>query len=84
MEIGTFCVLSFSYTRDGWLLAWGDYRVEDLTVFGDGDNDVGMFELAPHAVATANATERLRNLATAIIGPNSEDSVVRYLTDLMR
>jgi Cof subfamily protein (haloacid dehalogenase superfamily) len=66
------------------LLTWGNYRVEDLTVFGDGDNDIGMFELAPRAIATANATKRLRNLATDVIGTNSEDGVVRYLSAQMR
>ncbi|MBN63883.1 MAG: hypothetical protein CME20_21210 [Gemmatimonadetes bacterium] len=66
------------------LLTRGNYRVEDLTVFGDGDNDIGMFELAPRAIATANATKRLRNLATDVIGPNSEDGVVRYLSAQMR
>ena len=66
------------------LLTWGNYRVEDMTVFGDGDNDIGMFELAPRAIATANATKRLRNLATDVIGPNSEDGVVRYLSAQMR
>ena len=66
------------------LLTWGNYRVEDLTVFGDGDNDIGMFELAPRAIATANATKRLRNLATDVIGTNSEDGVLRYLSAQMR
>jgi hydroxymethylpyrimidine pyrophosphatase-like HAD family hydrolase len=38
-----------------------------------------MFRLAPRAIATANASEEIRTLATEIIGRNSEDSVVRYL-----
>ena len=63
------------------LLEQGNYSVNDLTVFGDSENDVEMFRLAPCAVATANATEEIRTLATEIIGPNSEDSVVRYLHD---
>ena len=66
------------------LLTWRNYRVEDLTVFGDGDNDIGMFELGPRAIATANATKRLRNLATDVIGTNSEDGVLRYLSAQMR
>ena len=66
------------------LLTWGNYRVEDLTVFGNGDNDIGMFELAPRAIATANATKRLRNLATDVIGTNSEDGVLRYLSAQMQ
>ena len=64
------------------LLAQGSHSLDDLTVFGDSDNDVEMFRLAPRAIATANATEEVRILATEIIGPNSEDSVVRYLQEL--
>ena len=45
----------------------------------DSDNDAEMFRLAPHAIATANATNEIHALATDTIGPNSEDSVVRYL-----
>ena len=61
------------------LLAQGGYAIDGLTVFGDSDNDVEMFRLAPRAIATANASEEIRRLATEIIGRNSEDSVVRYL-----
>ncbi|MBT6906865.1 MAG: HAD family phosphatase [Gemmatimonadetes bacterium] len=61
------------------LLAQGGYAIDGLTVFGDSDNDVEMFRLAPRAIATANASEEIRTLATEIIGRNSEDSVVRYL-----
>ena len=51
----------------------------DLTVFGDHNNDISMFQLADVAVATANATPELRQHATEIIGHHSEDSVVKYL-----
>ncbi|MEM9806286.1 MAG: HAD family hydrolase [Cyanobacteria bacterium P01_D01_bin.56] len=51
----------------------------DLTVFGDHNNDISMFQLAAVAVATANATADLRQHATEIIGHHSEDSVVKYL-----
>jgi hydroxymethylpyrimidine pyrophosphatase-like HAD family hydrolase len=40
-----------------------------------------MFRLAPHAIATANATKEIHTLATETIGPNSEDSVVSYLSE---
>ena len=50
-----------------------------LTVFGDHNNDISMFQLADVAVATANATPELRQHATEIIGHHSEDSVVKYL-----
>ena len=51
----------------------------DLTVFGDHNNDISMFQLADVAVATANATPELRQHAIEIIGHHSEDSVVKYL-----
>ncbi|MGD1856824.1 MAG: HAD family hydrolase [Leptolyngbyaceae cyanobacterium] len=50
-----------------------------LTVFGDHNNDISMFQLADVAVATANATPELQQHATEIIGHHSEDSVVKYL-----
>ena len=57
------------------------YVLDNLTVFGDSDNDAEMFRLAPHAIATANATKEIHTLATETIGPNSEDSVVSYLSE---
>ncbi|MEM1239082.1 MAG: HAD family hydrolase [Cyanobacteria bacterium P01_H01_bin.26] len=50
-----------------------------LTVFGDHNNDISMFQLADVAVATANATPELQRHATEIIAHHSEDSVVKYL-----
>lgn len=55
------------------------FKNYNLTVFGDHDNDISMFQLADVAVATANATPELRQHATEIIGHHSEDSVVKYL-----
>lgn len=59
------------------------YALNDahLVVFGDHTNDIEMFQVADRAVAVANATEELKALATQVIGPNDEDSVVRYLLD---
>lgn len=51
----------------------------NLTVFGDHNNDISMFQLADVAVATANATSELQRHATEIIGHHGEDSVVKYL-----
>ncbi len=56
-----------------------DLQNHELTVFGDHNNDISMFQLADIAVATANATPELQNHATEIIGHHSEDSVVKYL-----
>ena len=50
-------------------------------MFGDHNNDIEMFQEADRAIAVANATDELKALATQVIGPNDEDSVVRYLLD---
>jgi len=50
-----------------------------LVVFGDGKNDVDMFELADEAYAVANAVPELKERATAIIGGNNEDGVAKWL-----
>lgn len=52
---------------------------EKLVVFGDGKNDVDMFELADEAYAVANAVTELKEKATAMIGSNNEDGVARWL-----
>jgi len=50
-----------------------------LVVFGDGKNDVDMFELADESYAVANAAEELKAIATAVIGSNNDDSVAKWL-----
>lgn len=53
--------------------------MEDITVFGDDLNDLPLFEAAGHAVAVANARETVMAASDEIIGPHTEDAVVRYL-----
>jgi hydroxymethylpyrimidine pyrophosphatase-like HAD family hydrolase len=50
-------------------------------VFGDHDNDIKMFQMADRGIAVANATEKLRRHATQVIGPNDEDSVVKFIRE---
>ena len=55
---------------------------ERLTVFGDQINDEGMMrlnEIGATSIAVENATEKIRSLATEVIGPNIHDSVVDYI-----
>jgi 5-amino-6-(5-phospho-D-ribitylamino)uracil phosphatase len=60
------------------------FSLDNLTVFGDQMNDLRMFELAPRAVAVENAVDELKKAATEIIGPNEDDSVVKYLMNEFR
>ncbi len=48
-------------------------------VFGDGLNDLSMFEAADEAYAVANAAAALKEVATAVIGSNQEDGVADFL-----
>ncbi len=52
---------------------------ERLVVFGDGVNDLDMFRIADEAYAVENAVPELKAAATAVIGPNDEDGVAKWL-----
>lgn len=53
----------------------------ERVAFGDHDNDIKMFQMADRGIAVANATKRLRRHATRVIGPNDEDSVVKFIRE---
>ena len=53
-----------------------------LVVFGDGDNDLGLFQAADTALAVANATPALKRHATATIAGNDADAVARWLVEM--
>ncbi|WP_133010564.1 HAD family hydrolase [Marinomonas flavescens] len=50
-----------------------------VIVFGDGDNDLSMFEASDEAFATENALEHVKEAANSVIGHHDEDGVARYL-----
>jgi len=53
---------------------------EDVTVFGDSVNDVGMFQLAGTSVAVANALDEVKAVADVVLPhSNDEDAVAHYL-----
>ena len=52
---------------------------ERLIVFGDGKNDIDMFQLADESYAVENAHEDLKKYATDIISSNDEDGVAKWL-----
>lgn len=54
-------------------------KCNKLVVFGDGKNDIDMFELADESYAVQNAHEELKKYATAIISSNDEDGVAHWL-----
>lgn len=52
---------------------------DKLVVFGDGKNDIDMFELADEAYAVENAVAELKEIATEVIGSNNKDGVAGWL-----
>lgn len=50
-----------------------------VVAFGDGENDVDLFKMADECYAMENGAERLKEIATAVIGSNDEDSVAKWL-----
>ncbi|MBQ7786477.1 MAG: HAD family hydrolase [Clostridia bacterium] len=54
---------------------------DKLVVFGDGKNDIDMFQLADESYAVENAAPELKAVATGVIGSNNEDAVAKWLLD---
>ena len=52
---------------------------EKLIVFGDGTNDIDMFQMADESYAVANAHEELKKYATDVILSNDDDGVAQWL-----
>lgn len=52
-----------------------------VIAFGDGLNDMEMFEHADEAYAVMNADPQLKAVATAVIGGNNEDGVAHYIEE---
>ena len=53
---------------------------DDVTVFGDSVNDIGMFKLAGTSVAVSNALDEVKAVADVVLPhSNDEDGVARYL-----
>lgn len=55
-------------------------KCDRVVVFGDGLNDIDMFEHADEAYAVSNAREELKKYATQIIDSNNDDGVARWIS----
>lgn len=67
--------LSLVFEKNNWDL-------KDLIVFGDGENDISMFEVAGKAVAMENGFDTVKAKADDICKTNDEDGVAIYLENL--
>jgi len=57
---------------------------QKVVVFGDGINDIDMFQLADEAYAVSNAAAQLKQIATGVIGSNNDDAVAKWLSRFAR
>jgi len=55
------------------------FEAHRLVAFGDQANDIPLLRYADHGVAVANADAEVKAVVREVIGPNTEDSVARYL-----
>lgn len=58
------------------LMNW--LKCDELVCFGDGINDISLFEIADRSYAVENAVLELKKLATGVIGENTKDGVARW------
>lgn len=57
---------------------------DKVVAFGDGLNDISMFQITDECYAVENACEELKKMATAIIGHHDQDAVAKWIQDHYR
>ena len=55
--------------------------LEHVICFGDSDNDLSMFEAADESYAPANANDKIKSAATAVIGHHDDEGIARFLRE---
>lgn len=53
--------------------------IDHIVAFGDGKNDIDMFEIADESYAVENAVDELKAIATGVIESNDSDGVAKWL-----
>ena len=56
--------------------------LDEVCIFGDGDNDLSVIEAATNSVAVANSCDAVAHAARWHIGPCADDSVAQALFDI--
>ena len=73
-------ILPLKATKANAILQLKAYlHCDRVVAFGDGINDVPMFQVADESYAVANAADELKAIATGVIGRNTEDAVANWL-----
>ena len=73
-------IMPKSATKANAVLQLKEYcGCEQLVVFGDGINDIPMFNAADKCYAVENAAPELKEIADGIIGGNNDDSIAKFI-----
>ena len=81
-EIGILEAFSETATKAGAVKALADQAgAGRIVCFGDNINDLSMMEVADVAVAVGNALPEVKEAADIVIGPNTDDSVARFILE---
>lgn len=60
-----------------------DISLDQVLAFGDNLNDLHMLQVVGHPVAPENARPEILALAETVIGPHTEQSVIRHMEDIL-
>ena len=63
------------------ILEYFQLSKEEAIAFGDGDNDLEMFQAVGTGVAMGNASENLKSIASSTCGCASEDGIYHYCVE---
>lgn len=81
-EVGILEAFADDATKANAVIALADRAGADRIVcFGDNINDLPMMHVADIAVAVENALPEVKEAADIVIGPNTSDSVARFIAD---
>ena len=90
VTLGWFCCFLGAGLRAGFapsggkgagirkVLAYYGLTPEDAMAFGDGNNDIEMFQAVGHSVAMGNASADLKAIASEVCRPCAEDGIYHY------
>lgn len=56
-------------------------KADRMVAFGDNLNDISLFQYADEGYAVENAHEKLKEIATKVIGRNDDDSVAEFIAE---
>lgn len=64
-----------------WLCNKYNIDMKDTIAFGDGSNDLSMFEVVDKGFAVGNASDNVKNMASGVINNSDEDGIYKYIEE---